>query len=586
MSYGRAYNPAGAADEQADPRGLVFMAYNASISEQFEVIQRWITGGNSAGGFSRQSDPFLGVPDWNESRAFRFEDNGTVHRIALDAAPAPSTEPQPLVRLEWGMYLFTPSLSALRKLAQLAGSSEAVPPLAPAWSVEEGKAKIDELLLIEDRDAAITAWKAALEDGEAQEKYHSAGVWAAIRQYHGGALRTPYGVLVADGALVMQVLGDQDGQYTVEGYRERMQTSLGEIYLGLDANTDGEYERQSRDVNAAISDITERQAFELALKFTTDVLGAFIQGEKQNAQTAGLPGWELDLDAKEVVDQVLALLCREWFGLPDGTKASDALVAGSWRWDWKYGDRPIYPAHFLAPSRYIFQPQPGAEVRNYGCTIGTALTEAMKRFLANYVGTPNIPQSLSGKNARLAEAILRAFPQPADADLVARTFSGVLMGFLPTVDGNFRLSLNELLRDGTFWSLRSAWAALGTTLTPFEKTDALLREPFLRAMELRPSPELVWRRAACPSRIGDVDVQTGETVVAALVSATQQCLPSGPLNVCPVFGGSRASSPHPTHACPGYRAGMGVLLGMLAGFMNVGERMRASPVPLAFTFEG
>jgi hypothetical protein len=83
-----------------------------------------------------------------------------------------------------------------------------------------------------------------------------------------------------------------------------------------------------------------------------------------------------------------------------------------------------------------------------------------------------------------------------------------------------------------------------------------------------------------------VDVQTGETVVAALVSATQQCLPSGPLNVCPVFGGSRASSPHPTHACPGYRAGMGVLLGMLAGFMNVGERMRASPVPLAFTFEG
>ena len=30
-------------------RGLVFMAYNASIAEQFEVIQAWLSGGNSSG---------------------------------------------------------------------------------------------------------------------------------------------------------------------------------------------------------------------------------------------------------------------------------------------------------------------------------------------------------------------------------------------------------------------------------------------------------------------------------------------------------------------------------------------------------
>jgi hypothetical protein len=76
--------------------------------------------------------------------------------------------------------------------------------------------------------------------------------------------------------------------------------------------------------------------------------------------------------------------------------------------------------------------------------------------------------------------------------------------------------------------------------------------------------------------------------VVSLVAATHQCLAAGDTDVCAVFGGKRTKPPNtgPTHACPAYNAGMGVLLGMLAGFMNVSEEMRPSPVPLAFTFEG
>lgn len=571
------------AEADGEERGLVFMAYNASISEQFEVIQRWITGGNSSGGHSRQSDPFLGVPDWDEKRTYRFEANGAVHRIALDAGPGFRAEPEPLVRLEWGMYLFTPSIPALDKLRGVAAAAATI--TAP-WSADEGEAIVQDLLRLERQHgapAAIPAWKAVLEDPEAQEKYRSAGVWAAIRKNHGGALRTAYAVLVADRALVMEVLGDQQGQYSVSGYRERMPASIGEIYLGLD---DGpEYKRQSGKANEAISAIGQQEAFELTYRFTRDALDKFIAAENEVSRIRRLRTWELNLDAKEVVDQVLARICQEWFGL--STDREDAtLRPGSWRWDWKEGDPSVYPAHFTAPSRYIFQPRPGDEVRDYGERIGAALTAAIARFIAPYRASNTVPKDPNGADARIAKAILGAFPGTQSDDLTARTFSGVLMGFLPTVDGNVRLSLNEWLRDGTFWSLRAAWAASEVPAT-FDRAKALLQQPLVRAMQLRPSPELVWRRATRDgSHVGGVELRAGDRVVASLVSATQQCLESGSTDISPVFGGNRSSTPHPTHACPGYQAGMGVLLGMLAGLLDVKETMRPSPAPLAFTFEG
>ena len=52
-------------------RGLMFMCYNASIGEQFEVVQRWLAGGNSSGAYSGQSDPLVGVPEPGRRRFFR-----------------------------------------------------------------------------------------------------------------------------------------------------------------------------------------------------------------------------------------------------------------------------------------------------------------------------------------------------------------------------------------------------------------------------------------------------------------------------------------------------------------------------------
>ncbi|MDE2275564.1 MAG: Dyp-type peroxidase, partial [Burkholderiales bacterium] len=123
MSYGPRYG-AGRADAQAE-RGLVFMAYNASLAEQFEVLQGWLTGGNSSGAGSDPSDPFLGVPVNGRRREYRFEVPGSdgqprVVSLALDGSDAWLGDPDPIVRLAWGGYLFAPSMSALRRLCDRA----------------------------------------------------------------------------------------------------------------------------------------------------------------------------------------------------------------------------------------------------------------------------------------------------------------------------------------------------------------------------------------------------------------------------------------------------------------------------------
>lgn len=601
MSYGPRYAfpeavPEGGYVDDHQERGLMFMAYNASISEQFEVIQRWLVGGNSAGGFSGQSDSLLGVPEVGEDRSFRFEHpvDGVPrsHRIALDAAPGVNEESRsrPYVRVEWGAYLFTPSMHALQQLIDLAALG---PRPLPVWSADEGEQRIQALLRLEGAPcpaAAIRAWKSALEDPEAQEKFISAGIWAAIREHHGGVLRTAYGVLVADRERVLEVLGD-DLHYTVAGYRERMDGSIRQIYLGLDRDGSGEYERQSKEVNKAIGRIDEKSAFRSAFAFTTEVLSKFIEVEKGIAPLLGRKRWELNLDAKEVSDKVLAQLCQEWFGLPAAPAPGEqapALVPGSWRWDWKEGEPAIYPAQFTAPSRYIFQPRPNEDVKAYGERYGEALTASLHAFIRPFQKSKSVPKTPQGKDAVLASAILSAFPDAkAEDDFVARTFAGALMGFLPTVDGNLRLSLNEWLRDGIFWSLRAAWAQ-SREADPYQRAKALLEGPLKEVMQLRPSPELVWRRVKGEGvQLGHETLTEGETVVLSLVSATQQNLREDKLDVTPIFGGMRTQGgPHPAHACPGYHAGMGVLLGILAGLVDEKERMRPSPAPLAFTFEG
>jgi hypothetical protein len=61
-----------------------------------------------------------------------------------------------------------------------------------------------------------------------------------------------------------------------------------------------------------------------------------------------------------------------------------------------------------------------------------------------------------------------------------------------------------------------------------------------------------------------------DKVSISIASATREDLANKITDVFAVFGGDRREHPHPTHACPGYAMGMGVLLGIIAGVMDPG----------------
>ena len=190
MRRGFAYGPRfSTKGNDAVDRGLMFMSYSASIAEQFEVIQRWISGGNSTGILSGQDDPLLGVPPAKDSpRSFRFTHCNRAARCNLGSTL--------FVELQWGMYLFAPSLSAIDQLIKDPGK-EAV--------TDKGLRIIEKLKDLEkfekqkeepDDQKIEDTWKKVLEDRSARLGGITEAVWAAIIKHPDGTLNTPYGLLV------------------------------------------------------------------------------------------------------------------------------------------------------------------------------------------------------------------------------------------------------------------------------------------------------------------------------------------------------------------------------------------------------
>jgi cytochrome P450 len=365
-------------------------------------------------------------------------------------------------------------------------------------------------------------------------------------------LRTPYGVLVAAKTLVQQVLDDAQRNYSVSGYNLRLKHGFGEIYLGRDIRP-GE-DAEADDANRAIMDVTRAEAFDRSYVETAALLQATL---------AAVPsGDELAVDVKDLVDDMLARVSAQWFGIPDGRH----VRAGGWHWR----SDATCPGHFLAPSRHTFQPQPGAMARDTGQAHGRLLRQQVRRHVAAARDDPSLRGTLG---VRLYDI------HAQDDDRLATLLIGVMMGFLPTVDGNLRGLLYEWVLDRSLWDHRAALRRHRGGGAQQRAEDVLLH-PLQHTLQLRPVPELVWRTALRSDRIGPLAVRAGDTVVLALVSATQEDRLAGRRGLATVFGGNRRATPHPPHACPGYDMAIGVMLGFLAALLET-VRLRPANSPMA-----
>jgi Dyp-type peroxidase family len=106
MPYGTPFDPA-KADEDTGDRGLVFVAMQASIERQFEIVQaRWLNDGD-AFGLGRTADPVAGALACPARQAFG------------DRPPRYATALRSFVTPRGGEYLFVPGIAGLRALANL-----------------------------------------------------------------------------------------------------------------------------------------------------------------------------------------------------------------------------------------------------------------------------------------------------------------------------------------------------------------------------------------------------------------------------------------------------------------------------------
>ncbi len=537
LRRGMAYGPPATASPTADPaaeRGIVFMAYCASIAEQFETLQRWIAGGNSSGVSSAQADPFLGVPQFGERRVFRYIDAaGKVARVDLGA--------KPLVQLEWGLYLFVPSLKALRMLADFRR-----PPAEPSADPEEP-------MPIEP----LEVWRRRLEDPD-----RSKAEWQRVReQGHGGLKAPPYGTLLGTAERVLEVLKDDASRYSVQGYGERMAASIGLNHLGMDPA--GGHAQLGPIVNAAIEAIGMAEAF----KETQEQVGRALEVFTKLKQPDPSGPARVPIDLVSLSEFVLAGLCAKWVGLPDGERmVAGGRVNGA-------SLPPRCPGHLLTASRYVFAPHPRPDVLADGPAQGRAALQAVEALLAS--GRPL--GTLAGSIQTRLQAI------GASPELIARNIAGVLLGFPPTVHGNFLRTMETWIDDKLLWACQQRLSEISPRgTTAFNRARRALLGPLFTTMRERPIPEVLWR---CPVVGGEVVHDAGQRVVLGIASALTDPAASDML----MFGGSRVTSKDPEaiktlHACPGYEMGTGVMLGLIATLLDAGTlRPTGSPVLLMLT---
>lgn len=557
MTYGKRHETA-----PNDMRGVVFMAYNASLAEQFEVIQSWVNGGNSTGVSSSQVDPFVGINPSGLPHTFRFLMDGKVRRVEIK---------KPFARIEWGGYFFVPSRTALEKICDSRKAS----------TTREDKGdkliqRIEALPSAEQR----REWKVLLEDfltKDPSERGASINVWEAIRKRYGGAYRLKEGVegrtqeeskqqvvLIADEALTLKVLSNNDA-FSVSEQGMRADQSFGSIYVAQDPGD--RYYKESKETNEIIYAIGEEAAFNIAYRHSELVL------KNLQASALGNPFVKFEI-RRQYIMPALGSICSFWFGVPDGEYVKNA----GWGWGGIDDGSARCPGDYMAPSRFIFYPRPTTAIADYGKSHGIRLKRAIDQLVAQ-----SRKKDLDGLITR------RMFQVISDNDLLARNLIGIMTGALPPIDGNLRAVLFEWLNEKTLWRHQGAYhRSRETSASAYAAANASLRGPIMSAMSKRPAPDLIFRTATKNFILNHgnsgIEFRERDLVILALVSSTQRRVHSNEHpNVDIVFGGRRRGveqpADEPVHACPAYKMAMGTMTGIVCALLDAGQ-IEALPASL------
>jgi Dyp-type peroxidase family len=575
FSYGTRLqeNNGGAGEE----RGLLFMAYNASIAQQFEVVQRWLNGGNSTGILSAQNDLLTGAP--RPASAPHWALHPTRRQWVDITSPV-----TPFVSLRWGLYLFAPAKSGLEWLKNELSAPAAIqddPEL-----ILEGKAVIARLQAIEAQqgaEAARVAWKSVIE--EFFNEPASTALWAAIRAEPRGLLMTPYGLLVAKEDGAREVLAGDGRNFSVREYWHRLLATTGEHYLSFDPaphalrqeapQNQVEHEKYEERVTAgtyaATAGLPNRhieKAFNgnAADIFKTTFDAAQVVRDHWNSS---------EIHVEEFATVVVAKLSHHWFDLP--VVAADDLTTYR-RCDKEPLHNAIAP--FVLASRFSFQPYPEPTVTKQAMGAGSD-----SRNRRNDQSRCNFFKELS-KEKYDPENTGRF-----DADAATRAIRGAIVGFAAPAIGAVTVVMNRLLEDNELGRVLTSISAYRGSPSAKQLTD-VLREPILQALYRTPVPPLLYRTAMHDATVAGTQIEPGTLVIVGLGSVRRDSSQNagGADDAWHwLFGGERreqdkssnASGVNP-HGCPARNAALAVIAAITAALLVKPGVERVRPFVISY----
>lgn len=536
---GYSYGPYLDDDPSADvDRGLMFIAYNANIAEQFEVIQRWISGGNSTGIASWHGDPLLAPKRPEGTRTFRFTHNQKVVSVDLPA--------RPMGVLQWGIYAFTPSLNGLDILSNL--------------NADEANASSNANDTAFAQPTQAEATKLLLEDSDDENRDKRADIWAGIRKT-GARDAGDYGILVGGKDEVEKVLFNPDGAFSVKPYLDRMGQSVGEQYLGVD---DPERHHNERQVlESFLGGLSDNAMFNTVSQVANSVIDA-LPFETQSREDDGHdPKSKSEkplgarLESEAFINRVIAMLCVEWFGLP-GSGHFD--IGGPQ----KAG--PHCPRDFVASSFYVFGPHPTEFVQQNAMDRTTKAVDKIEAFLT--ANESNLGGDFLTK--------LKADPHLSVSDRkMAEYIAGTCFGFAGPVTGSFRSVLYDWVKSERLWRIQQRYLSIANG-GDAAQAHQLLQKEIIRSMAERPIPDLLHRKAVKGTKVGDVTVKPGDKIVFSLRSAIDGGGDAEEL----LFGGDYAQAKRPMHSCPGKQMGIQTLVACFAAILDRGQLVAEGPLTL------
>jgi hypothetical protein len=597
MSYGPKWTPG--QENAKGARGVMFLAFASSLADQYEVVQRWVNGGNSTGVLSAHPDLVAGTFRPGQKRDLQYSTPTGVGTISLP--------PKPASTLRWGLYAFIPSTTALQALAQHQPGQFELPPAAPAPTPalpeQFGAPPLSEL------GGQVAA---KFEDVFCIDEIHDR---LAVVAKAGGIVRKPeFAVLAVSRPHVATMLANSD-DYSVRSYWARMSACRATMYLGMDPRpkplaTDNyvkevlpdSYANESKLANEFILGIPFHKAF-YAARGAADAWfkereAYFQEAVKalQDSPLAQRPDPALDLMALSA--RVIRDVASQLYGIPKDLISDDL--------DFERPGAPPSsalrcPVDLSSVFAHVFPPRPTAAVSADAPARGSSIEPKVMAWYAD-------PKNAQAKaNSPLISHVKNADKQTPN--FIQRTIIGLLSGFAVPTNGSLISVLRQLVDGDTLWRLQRVLPDIqldGVGHTQLRENLAPIMKQIYEMMIFAPVPAMVHRTAMNTGNVGNVadrcqgvDIEAGQIIALHLgAAATQARLEQEAEPVSKpsqratdawkfLFGDlpekDRRLLGKPVHACPGQDLAFGVIAGTVVSLLGQ-KRLKKIPLdPLTLT---